>query len=257
MARFGISLLLGVSFLTWTATALGKANLAAAYAFDEGSGAKVADGSGNGHDGSVTGAKWTAGKFGKALDFNGDGDHVFIEHADDLNLKTVSIAAWVYPKGWNPDLNAIAQKWEDPSNRRQYQLTIYQQKNWWYTSTSGADFPRTDGAKKLINLNEWTHIVGTYDGKVMKAYVNGELDTQRDQPGGVFASDVALQIGGYGPTTPVKYGQNRHFKGIIDEVYFYDGEVTAAEIKEMMEGSVLLVEPRGKLAVAWAALRTP
>ena len=154
MGRSWLIAVAGTFVLAWSVGAYGKANLAAAYGFDEGSGTKVSDASGGGHDGTITGAKWATGKFGKALDFNGDGDYVFIEHADNLNLKTVSIAAWVYPKGWNPDLNAIAQKWEDPSNRRQYQLTIYQQKNWWYTSTNGSDFPRTDGAAKIINLNQ-------------------------------------------------------------------------------------------------------
>jgi hypothetical protein len=48
--------------------------LVAAYAFDEGRGRRVADASRNGNNGTVANATWsgqTAGKNGKALNFNG------------------------------------------------------------------------------------------------------------------------------------------------------------------------------------------
>lgn len=233
----------------------GKAELAAGWAFDEGNGNVARDGTGNGHDGSVEGATWVSGKFGKALEFNGDGDHVFVPHAEGLNLEKVSVAAWVFPTGWNPDLNAIAQKWEDGTNRRQYQLTIYQEKNWWYVSDAGNNWPRTDATTTVINLNEWTHLVGTYDGSMMRAYVNGVLDEEKAQAAGLFASDVDVMIGGYGPTTPVVYNQNRHFMGILDEVYFYDDALTEAEIRSLMEAPALAVSARGRLPVAWSVIK--
>src|SRR5664279_2433828 len=47
------------------------AGLVAAYGFNEGSGAAVADVSGNGLTGKIVGATWTtAGKYGQALSFN-------------------------------------------------------------------------------------------------------------------------------------------------------------------------------------------
>ena len=115
-------------------------DLVGLWAFDEGTGNKVKDLSGNGNDGTISGAKWVDGKFAKALEFNGDGDQVLVPHADVLNIKgELTIEAWIFPTGWNPDLNAIAQKWEDGSNRRQYQLTVYgaTKTNWWYVSNAG------------------------------------------------------------------------------------------------------------------------
>jgi hypothetical protein len=234
---------------------VGKAELVAGWTFDEGSGAVARDGTGNGHDGAVEGAKWVTGKFGGALEFNGDGDHVFVPHADALNLEAVSVVAWVVPTEWNPDLNAIAQKWEDGTNRRQYQLTVYQEKNWWYVSDAGDNWPRTDATTTIIPLDEWTHLVGTYDGSMMRAYVNGVLDEEKPQEAGLFTSDVDVQIGGYGPTTPVVYGENRHFKGVIDEVYFYDGALTEAEIRALMDAPALAVSARGRAPVVWGAIK--
>ena len=45
--------------------------LVAAYAFDDGSGSVLSDASGNGHDGTISGATWTSGHDGGALSFNG------------------------------------------------------------------------------------------------------------------------------------------------------------------------------------------
>src|SRR4029077_9747524 len=51
----------------------------AAYAFDEGSGTTVADGSGNGNNGTVANTSWSAGgKYGGALSFNGSSSLVTI-----------------------------------------------------------------------------------------------------------------------------------------------------------------------------------
>ena len=41
-------------------------DLVGLWAFDEGTGNKVKDLSGNGNDGTISGAKWVDGKFGKA-----------------------------------------------------------------------------------------------------------------------------------------------------------------------------------------------
>ena len=46
--------------------------LAAAYSFDEGAGTAVADASGNGNNGTIGSATWTAyGRYGEALMFDG------------------------------------------------------------------------------------------------------------------------------------------------------------------------------------------
>ena len=51
----------------------GPEGLVGAWLFDEGKGNVAKDASGNGHDGEIRKAKWVDGKFGKALEFNGDG----------------------------------------------------------------------------------------------------------------------------------------------------------------------------------------
>ena len=57
--------------------------------FDEGKGAKAADGSIHGHDGEfVQNPKWVDGQFGKALEFDGTkGEHVIVPINDTLQLR--------------------------------------------------------------------------------------------------------------------------------------------------------------------------
>jgi len=52
--------------------------LVGCWLFNEGSGGQVYDLSGNGGDGTITGAVWSAGKFGSALDFDGGTDVISV-----------------------------------------------------------------------------------------------------------------------------------------------------------------------------------
>jgi hypothetical protein len=87
------------------AAPLPAVGLVAAYAFDEGAGASVADGSGNGNVGTVTGATWTRGRYGNALRFDGAGDLVRVPPSTSLDVGSeLTLSAWIRPAasqgGW-------------------------------------------------------------------------------------------------------------------------------------------------------------
>ena len=48
------------------------------HPYDEGKGDKAEDLSGNKHEGVIDNPKWVNGKFGKALEFGGEGSDVFV-----------------------------------------------------------------------------------------------------------------------------------------------------------------------------------
>ncbi len=87
----------------------------AAYAFDEGSGTTVTDASGNGHTGTLANATWAAaGKYGKALQFNGTNAIVSIPDAADLHLSTaMTLEAWVNPSTINANWRDVVYKGND------------------------------------------------------------------------------------------------------------------------------------------------
>ena len=84
---------------SFTTAAASSGGLVAAYGFEEGSGTAAADESGNGNDGSISGAVWSAaGRFGNALSFNGSSARVNVLDSPSLDLTTaMTLEAWVYP----------------------------------------------------------------------------------------------------------------------------------------------------------------
>ena len=70
--------------------------LVAHWPFDENSGDKIIDATGNGNEGKTNSAKWVEGKFKSALEFNGKDNHVVIPDSKDLDLaQELTLSAWV------------------------------------------------------------------------------------------------------------------------------------------------------------------
>ena len=93
----------------------------AAYDFEEASGSKVIDASGQGNHGTRSGnSRITQGRFGKALSFDGLNDWVTVNGAASVDLTTgMTVEAWVYPTesmtGWRTLLTK-----ESPPDRASY-----------------------------------------------------------------------------------------------------------------------------------------
>jgi len=229
--------------------------IVAVYTFDNDSGNTAKDVSGNGYNGVVKDAKYVDGKFGKAIEFDGTKSQVEIASKDALNFKggSVTVEAWVKPANYNNSLGGVVQKWGDNSNRRQYLLCFVADKLSFYVSGKGNTWPSAAG-KTAIKAGEWTHIAGTYDGKTIKAYINGKSDAETAGTEGIFASDLPAWIGGYGPDA--EFGGNRHYAGVIDEVRFWSGALTDAEIQKNMSGPITPVDMMGKLTTKWGGIKT-
>ena len=195
--------------------------LVAAYGFNEGSGTSVADSSGQGNGGTVASGAWTTlGKFGSAITFNGTSTRVTVPSASSLNLTNMTLEAWVYP-------TAGGNQWRD---------VVYRgpDDNYYLESASGIGPPATGGAfsptvygTSALALNTWTHLAATYDGQMVRLYVNGTQVGSRAETAPMQPSTGLLTIGS-DPT----YGQ--YFAGRIDEVRVYNAALTQAQIQADM-----------------------
>jgi len=76
------------------------------WLFDEGSGTTARDTSGNGNDGTISGATWTSGINGNALSFNGAAQ-VSLGSSAALNPANFTITAWVKPGDISGSYNYI------------------------------------------------------------------------------------------------------------------------------------------------------
>lgn len=242
-----------IGFAVFMLSGFARADVVGLWLLDEGSGGVVKDSSGNGNDGVIEDAEWTTGRFGSALKFDGETTRVVIPSSDSLNVpEKITVEAWIYPTELHSDINAIAQKWGDLSNRRQYQLGVIDVDGTarFYVSHAGSDHQRPIG--EGVPANEWTHVAGTFDGQTIKVYVNGNFSAELASPGVLFQSDLDFWIGGYGPDD--EYTANRHFNGIIDEVRVSDVALSENEIKTSMDG-FSAVSPGEKFISTWARIK--
>jgi hypothetical protein len=80
-----------------------------------------------------------------------------------------------------------------------------------------------------VDINKWSHLVGTYDGVTLKVYINGScVDSKDADPSGPIDSTLStlpLYIGGIP-------GTNNYFYGKIDEVAIYNRALTLEEIQQ-------------------------
>jgi hypothetical protein len=80
-----------------------------------------------------------------------------------------------------------------------------------------------------VGLNEWHHLVGTYDGASIRLYVDGAEDPASPVPyaGPIHVDDFPVWIGANAERP------GRGFVGRIDEVLVWDRALTQAEILEL------------------------
>jgi hypothetical protein len=90
------------------------AGLAAAYAFDAGSGRTAADSSGSGNAGTIREATWARGRYGDALRFDGTAAVVRVAPSASLDLtKAMTLSAWIRPSAPQSGWRTIVQRQAD------------------------------------------------------------------------------------------------------------------------------------------------
>jgi Concanavalin A-like lectin/glucanases superfamily len=202
----------------------------AIYSFNEGEGTTLKDLTGNGHDGAIEGAAWVHGKYGGALQFDGENDCVSVPESAQLQFlqdEEFTFEAWVRPSK-EEQLSAILTQ-EDEGFDEETEEAPYA-----YTMLTGAEeapraWLRKGGETGHVGFgggetpgNTWTHIAFTDDGAHLRFYVEGEL----------VSTEPAIPLtGAEGPLTIgclAEFGN--YFEGRIDEVRIYNRALDAGEV---------------------------
>lgn len=223
---------------------------------DDGKGEIVTDSSGNENHGVINGAfKWDKGKFDGCIVSPGAGS-IDVKTSDSINSikNAITIAGWFR-------VDAAS----DTGVRRQNAYLLEDQSTsefepdgWSFRiwTTSGLS-PGIYGPTK-VKVGEWTHIAGTYDGKVMKLYINGVEEKE-------LYSDAKAKVNGEWTGTiqtpadqlQLKYGSETYTGG-MDEIVIFSRALTADEIKRLTNGwkKFLSVSALNRLACTWGGLKS-
>jgi len=210
--------------------------LVAYWSFDYNDGSIAYDESENNNDGLISGATWTPGISGNALDFDGVNDYITIPADASLNFgnEDCSILAWVKTDNSKVDDLQIVEKMDRVGGQAPFR-GYYLRVSHLGSHENKAEPCLSDGTNEVeafgdefIADNEWHFIVATFDrDDKLKLYVDGVLDT---------SIDIGI-VGNIDVANPLYIGQqdnnDNRFVGQIDEVRLYDRVITIEEIDEL------------------------
>jgi Concanavalin A-like lectin/glucanases superfamily len=162
-----------------------------------------------------------AGKQGLAAQFKAKEDLVFVPDQPSYVLDFgVTIAAWVKPDSIDTT-QTLFRKSEDQDSS--FALAIHNRKyEFAIRLTSG----RLVSVSAPAKAGEWSHVAGTYDGTVLRLYVDG-VQVKSARAAGTLARSS-------GPLLMGNDGSSRRFAGRIDNVWFNTQAAPAAAIGAML-----------------------
>ena len=199
-------------------------SLIAHYAFDEGVGPICRDAGVLSHDAKVTAAAWVPLPKGSALAFDGRSGYADCGRAARLGLRDrMTVSVWVFPQ-LQPFYEELLVG-EDPEA---WAITMLRGNAHFYVAG------RANCCKTAVKFNRWVHLLGTFDGTVMKFYLDGKSVGSKVLPlGTTIPSEGRFVIGG--TKRPGFFG------GILDDVRVYkrvlpDNEIAGLSAKAPAEG---------------------
>jgi len=231
--------------------ALDRNGLVLYLSFDEGSGKVAKDGSGNKNNGELVGnVQWVDGKVKKAIKVMDDSANNLVSVKANKTLDItdqITFGAWVNIETIPDGSCALMTKadtymfhtsnWSGKGIEQEPLLWPFDA---WQTAISAP-----------IQLKEWHHIMGVFDGKNLSNYIDGKLINSR-----AFANKITVTANDLIIGRDSRVCCNtRRITQAIDEVMIFNRALPANEVKETMAGGGISVESQGRLANLWGEIK--
>ncbi len=196
---------------------------------------------------------------GECILLDGVDDYLLVEDSDppkiDRDWDEITLECWVKINALDDSWNRIISLDDQPTNSKVVTL-YYDDDDNRHGFFVKVDDKATQAAQHLIQedipLNEWLHLVGTYDGSNVNYYVNGKLAIKHTVAGGKIPKGGLLL--GIGDRSD---GVNADaIQGYVDEFRIYDRALTAGEVQKNMRAEGLDVRPTSNhLSVTWGQIK--
>lgn len=195
------------------------------------------------HHGIVRNATLTTGRNGianTAYYFNGTSSHISLGIKPMLKPSSATISVWVKPHtfnsytGGNANCILLTKNPNNPGSYMEaYSLYLTNRSGPTKFMTISTHQPTTNEKWFLSNqntsLNQWTHLVLTFDYDSLKLYINGQLDNKTYKGfNNVYDALDSIMIG-YSANTMNK----NYFKGDMDELKMYNRVLTSSEVQNL------------------------
>jgi hypothetical protein len=182
--------------------------------------------------------KSVPGQIGEAFEF--DGGQNYVEIPKMGSFEKVSIECWALEKAFG-NIQGIVSTWQWVAGKVHFKF-----------ENNEIQVHKNDGVKIQLagKNNEWYHIIYTTDTKKneLKLYVNGKLAAQ-GVSGATPENMDERRIG--------SEHDGRFLVGMVDEVRIYNRVLDEKEVEQnfKVKSNKLAVDPSGKLATAWGAMK--
>ena len=210
------------------------------FKFDETTGSTLTDASGhyNGSLVNMDNSDWipSAAFYGPKYCLSFDGSNDYVDCGNEASVRisgsNISLEAWIYVSSFaaNSYQNTIIGMHYGVSGQSDgYVLRVGGAGIAELVLGDGVNWQSVASPDNTLTTNKWYHIAGTYDGSVMKLYVNGVLVSSNTQSFSISENTVTNLYLGECDCFP-----GRYFCGKMDEVRIWNDARTVKEIRENM-----------------------
>lgn len=165
-----------------------------------------------------------------AMSFSEFDGYIDIGDATELKLtSSMSISVWVRANGNQNGWDTIVNKWQDNPAIGTGGVGYYLGLNpnglalRWNVTNQVVEMDSP------LPINQWVHIVVTFDGTQLNLYINGILENQVNASGEIMDNSAPFRIG---QQSEILSGTNG-FNGEIDDIYIYERPLNSSEILEL------------------------
>jgi len=198
------------------------------WRFDEHSGNRVADASGNDCNGMIAGTPWwqpSGGRMGGAIQLQNACVRIAPKAPFDIT-DAITLSVWTRVDRLDRWWQALVTKGDDS-----WRLHRFGDRDTLEFACSGLHSPHGTSvsveANRVINDGRWHHIAATYDGRRISLYMDGRLENSRPAWGQIATNDSPVLIGDNAQQS------GRCWNGWIDEVRIYSYALSADEVVEL------------------------